>query len=235
MILPKVISVPILPLNMLKSYIIKGKKAIIVDTGFPGNEQKILDALYENGIEHGDVSLMLITHTHPDHMGSVAALKRHLPNTPVAMHRNETIYAQTSKRYPPIPAHRVGKIFSFSPMIKVDIETFSPDIIVDEVLELKKYGINGRVIHTPGHTKGSLSILLHDSREALVGDLIAGGILIGGICCHSKPLTPPFQDSQRQVVKDLQMVLPFADKFYVAHGGPLFANDLKHKYFKRRF
>jgi hypothetical protein len=44
MIPPKVISVPILPLNMLKSFIIKGEKSIIVDTGFPGNEQKILDS-----------------------------------------------------------------------------------------------------------------------------------------------------------------------------------------------
>lgn len=234
MIPPKVISVPILPLNMLKTFIIKGEKSIIVDTGFPGNEQKILDSLDENGIEHGDVSLLLITHTHPDHMGSVAALKKHLPNTPVAMHRKEIIYAHTPKQYPPIPAHLVGKIFSFFPRVKVDVETFIPDIIVDEVLELKEYGINGRVIHTPGHTKGSISILLHDSREALLGDLIAGGILIGGICCHSKPLTPPFQDSQRQVVRDLQKLLPYADKFYVAHGGPLFENDLKHKYFKRR-
>jgi glyoxylase-like metal-dependent hydrolase (beta-lactamase superfamily II) len=234
MIPPKVISIPILPLKMLKSFIIKGEKSIIVDTGFPGNEQKILDALDENGIVHGDVSLMVITHTHPDHMGSVAALKRLLPNTPVAMHRKEIIYAHTHKRYPIIPAHFVGKIFSFVPMTKVDIEPFFPDIIIDESLELKKYGINGRAIHTPGHTKGSLSILLHDSREALIGDLIAGGILIGGICCHSKPLTPPFQDSQRQVVKDLQKVLPFADKFYVAHGGPLFENDLKQKFFLNR-
>jgi glyoxylase-like metal-dependent hydrolase (beta-lactamase superfamily II) len=191
--------------------------------------------LDKNGIEHGDVSLMLITHTHVDHMGSVAALKRQLPNTPVAMHRNEIIYAQTSKQYPLIPAHLVGKIFSFSSRVKVDVEIFIPDIIVDEVLELKNYGINGRVIHTPGHTKGSLSILLHDSREALLGDLIAGGILIGGVCCHSKPLTPPFQENQRKVVKDLKKILPFADKFYVTHGGPLFANDLKQKYLRPKF
>jgi glyoxylase-like metal-dependent hydrolase (beta-lactamase superfamily II) len=43
-------------------------------------------------------------------------------------------------------------------------------VISDEGLSLSEYGIGGQIVYTPGHTTGSLSIVL-DSGEAFVGDL----------------------------------------------------------------
>ncbi len=48
---------------------------------------------------------------------------------------------------------------------------FEPDILIDGPLELEEYGVRGRVIPTPGHSPGCVSVLLK-SGDAIAGDLI---------------------------------------------------------------
>lgn len=48
----------------------------LVDTGFPGSEKKLLQALAELGVAPEDIRHILLTHAHPDHIGSAAAIKR---------------------------------------------------------------------------------------------------------------------------------------------------------------
>ncbi|NIN35076.1 MAG: hypothetical protein GTO60_08310, partial [Gammaproteobacteria bacterium] len=52
-----------------------------------------------------------------------------------------------------------------------DIEGVNSDILVDDVFDLSEYGISGKIIHTPGHSQGSISIIL-DNGETLVGDMV---------------------------------------------------------------
>lgn len=59
-----------LKLGLVKSFIIKGYKSVIVDTGYPGNGNKILHCLQENLIKPTDISLIIIIHGHIDHYGS---------------------------------------------------------------------------------------------------------------------------------------------------------------------
>jgi glyoxylase-like metal-dependent hydrolase (beta-lactamase superfamily II) len=88
-------------------------------------------------------------------------------------------------------------------------------------LDLSSYGFNGSVVHTPGHTQGSLSVLL-ENKSALVGDLIASGIFLGGIMFTGRAKQPPFEDDPQAVGDAL---LKLADSghttFYMGHGGPL--------------
>jgi hydroxyacylglutathione hydrolase len=51
-----------------------------------------------------------------------------------------------------------------------EFDEVEPEILVDEEMDLLEFGVNGRIVHTPGHTSGSISLLL-DSGEAFVGDL----------------------------------------------------------------
>ena len=62
-------------LGIVKSFIVKGKKTVIVDTGYAGNGNKILRYLNENFIKPEDVSLIILTHGHIDHYGSAEELK----------------------------------------------------------------------------------------------------------------------------------------------------------------
>jgi glyoxylase-like metal-dependent hydrolase (beta-lactamase superfamily II) len=71
----EVITVPILPMMMLQSHIVRDQKTIIVDTGNPGSAANILAAMKKHQIDPEDVSLILITHSHLDHSGGAAELQ----------------------------------------------------------------------------------------------------------------------------------------------------------------
>jgi hydroxyacylglutathione hydrolase len=84
-----------------------------------------------------------------------------------------------------------------------------------------EFGVDGIVRHSAGHTPGSVSVELA-SHEALVGDLIASGILIGGIAFTSRPIRPPFEDDAERVSRELEgLVHRGTTRFYMGHGGPL--------------
>lgn len=51
-----------------------------------------------------------------------------------------------------------------------EFDKVEPEILVEEDIDLLEFGVNGKIVHTPGHISGSISLLL-DSGEAFVGDL----------------------------------------------------------------
>ncbi len=77
----------------------------------------------------------------------------------------------------------------------VRLPSLVPDLLLgDEGLELEKFGVEGRVVHTPGHSPGSVSIVL-PSGEAFVGDLAMNGPPMClrpsfGIFAHDSELVP---------------------------------------------
>ncbi|MBU1169660.1 MAG: hypothetical protein KKD44_08870 [Proteobacteria bacterium] len=80
--------------------------------------------------------------------------------------------------------------------------------------------------HTPGHTAGSISVILK-SKEALVGDLVSSGILLGGIIRKNHAKRPPFEDDPHRVSNELQgMIHSGVETFHMGHGGPLRALEV---------
>lgn len=66
-----------IPARAANTYLIEAAKGLVlVDTGLPGSEKRILNALRKLGKRPEEIRLVLLTHRHPDHIGSVAALKR---------------------------------------------------------------------------------------------------------------------------------------------------------------
>ena len=152
------LSVIPIKLGLVKSFIIKGDKAVIVDTGYPGNGEKILDCLRANDIDPSDISLIIITHGHIDHYGSADELRK-LTGAPVAMHRADAEYIKKGIHYIGMPTCLPARIFK-SLFIKTDPILSKPlkvDIVFENDIDLQDFGINGKVIHTPGHTADSVS------------------------------------------------------------------------------
>jgi glyoxylase-like metal-dependent hydrolase (beta-lactamase superfamily II) len=72
------------------------------------------------------------------------------------------------------PQNLKGRLlYPVTVLIASALEGTEPDILLDDELDLAEYGIAGKVIHTPGHSPSSISIVL-DSGEALIGDLVRG-------------------------------------------------------------
>jgi hydroxyacylglutathione hydrolase len=65
-----------LPLSISNSYLLLGDRPVLLDAGMPGEEERLISALGQNGIAPTDISLVVLTHGHTDHVGSVNALAR---------------------------------------------------------------------------------------------------------------------------------------------------------------
>src|SRR6187551_653667 len=102
----QVIPVAQSPLNTAKSFLLVGDRVVLVDGGPPGGERRVDDALARARIDRGRVSLILVTHAHPDHVGGVAALRRST-GAPIATHRLEVPYVEGHAR---TPAHPTGLV-----------------------------------------------------------------------------------------------------------------------------
>jgi len=65
-----------LPLSISNAYLLLGDRPVLVDAGKPGEEEKLLHSLHQHGIAPSDLSLVVLTHGHTDHAGSVNAVSR---------------------------------------------------------------------------------------------------------------------------------------------------------------
>jgi glyoxylase-like metal-dependent hydrolase (beta-lactamase superfamily II) len=130
-------------------------------------------AFREAGVEPRSVELIIVTHGHLDHTGSVAHAQR-ITGGKVLCHSSYAADLAKGVAESAVPRNLVGRVLNFLTGLKGSgFEGVHPDILVDEEFNLAEYGIAGRIIHTPGHSPSSLSIIL-DTGEALVGDMVRG-------------------------------------------------------------
>ena len=220
----RVVTVPILPRGMVHSFILVGERPVVVDTGMPGSAPKILAALAREGFEPNDVSLILITHRHVDHTGSAAALKS-ATGAPVAVHALDAEWLGRGDGGPRPPTGWGGRLFDLTGLPGQRAEPCEPDLVLDRDFALESYGVHsGVVLHTPGHTSGSVSALFPNG-DVFAGDLVIGGFaFLGGIARMGHARKPPFEDDPMMVRQSLVQLLDRgASRFYVGHGGPLTA------------
>jgi glyoxylase-like metal-dependent hydrolase (beta-lactamase superfamily II) len=144
---------------------------ILVDTGMPNTAKKFDQALRTYGVEADQVSLIILTHGHLDHVGAVAQVKA-LTGGKILCHRSFAEDLSNGKFENATPQNLVGRVFNLMMgLLGSGIDPAIADIVVDDEYDLDEFGISGKVIHTPGHSQSSISIIL-DHGEALVGDLI---------------------------------------------------------------
>src|SRR5687767_7162587 len=155
----------------INSYLLIGERVVVVDTGVPGNAKRVLRALARRGLKPQDVALIVVTHGHADHAGDAAALRDRTGAPIVGGDAAMTIRGHNDRLRPTGPAGR-----RILPFIGQDYPSFVPDLRVEGELDLHPFGVAGRVLATPGHTPGSLVVVLDDG-QAITGDLVRGRFL----------------------------------------------------------
>lgn len=145
---------------------------LIIDSDLPGSDSAILHALQCWQINPEDIHLIVLTHGHLDHGGSAGALRR-ITGAPVALHPDDwKILKRAKVEVPPIHGY-LGwtRRFLIRQLLKlIPYEPIEPDIELYSGQRLDQYGIFGQVVAIPGHTGGSIALLL-DSGEIFIGDL----------------------------------------------------------------
>jgi hydroxyacylglutathione hydrolase len=221
--------VPILPLKTVNAYLLIGSSGcVLIDAGLPGSAAKVEKSLSNQGLSFQDVRAIVVTHAHVDHAGGAAEL-RERTRAPIIAHEDDLRYYKREEPMEFCPTGWVGRLFLQTPAPHQAYPAFEPDVLLSsrQSLDLTRYGVSGTVTHTPGHTKGSISVSL-GSEEALVGDLVASGILIGGVIRLGHAIRPPFEDDPRAVRDELlRLVDAGVERFYLGHGGPLNAREVR--------
>jgi glyoxylase-like metal-dependent hydrolase (beta-lactamase superfamily II) len=148
------------------AYLIVADRSIaLIDTGVAGSDRAISQYLAGLNRGLGDVTMILVTHSHPDHIGSLKTLRQTCPCR-VAAHRAgqawiEDVALQARER--PVP----GFESLVTGSVRLDQVLADGDsLAVGEGLDLK-------VIHTPGHSPGSISLWLAADRVLFTGDAVA--------------------------------------------------------------
>lgn len=156
------------------AYIIKDKGAVLFDASYKGCAAAFTKLLSASGIAPGEIKLIILSHGDFDHAGGAKELKE-LTGAKIVMHEKDRDNLEQSIFHWPQGVTPWGKFSRalFKPMLKKKV-AFPPvkvDIAVDDRgFSLKEYGIQGKVVYTPGHTYGSISVIL-ESGEAFVGCL----------------------------------------------------------------
>ena len=109
----------------------------------------------------------------------------------------------------------------FSPLIHIP-ETNVDIVIGNEGFSLNEYGIPGKVIYTPGHSSGSVSILL-ETGEAFVGDMAMNKFPL-----RFSPGLPIFAEDKVKLRESWKLLLDQGVKMiYPAHGKPFSAGIIR--------
>lgn len=219
----QVVRVPIAPMHMINAYLVIGEDGVvIVDAGLPGSAPRFRQALVRHGKRLEDVRLIVVTHAHVDHAGAAARL-RQLTGAPILAHRADKPFYTREKEVQYCPTGLFGRLFKASGIANADYEGFDADIELTDGdrFPIHRFGVPGTVRHTPGHTGGSLTVEL-ESRDMLVSDLVASGILLGGIIRLDRPKRPPFEDDPALVARQLSALLADGgERFHIGHGRTL--------------
>jgi len=192
--------------------VIDEEELTVIDTGMPRNASKIMDYVNEIGREPSDISRILLTHCHIDHVGSAHDLKK-LTNAKVAIHQEDAEYVAGTKTYPRQKGVTVILFKAASPFFK--FKSVQPDIMLKENDKVGKL----TVIHTPGHTPGSISLYDSEREVLFVGDAIM--FTDGRIVGPPERFTPDMKKAVQSIGKISQLEF---DVMLSGHGEPLKPN-----------
>jgi len=207
------------------------KGFILVDAGVPGTLRVLTRQMKRLGLAPKELLLVVVTHVHYDHVGSLAAVRR-MTGAEVLVQAAEKTSLETAETLVPKGTTRFSKaiaaLVGSRAAGKSMFEAVVPDIVIDSEFDLSPFGIRGRAVHTPGHTAGSLSVIL-DSGEAFVGDA----------CWNVGPFSrgtvfPPFVSDVTALGRSWKRLLDSgAGTFYPGHGRPFGRAKLMESYTRK--
>jgi len=205
-------------LGLNSCHLIRGKSIIMVDGGMPDKLRAFKRKLHRLYIHPEDIKLIILTHSHFDHVGSARAISE-FTGAKILIHESEAGFLERREFLRIKGLNLWGKItlFLLNPFFtRIKFPQISADIIMKgEEFSLDEYGINGKIIHTPGHTTGSLTLLLHTG-EAFVGCLAHDGLPFRWM-----PGLPIYGQDLNQIKESWKMLINKGAKvIFPGHGNP---------------
>jgi len=207
-------------LGIVNTFLITADDLTLIDTGVPGSAPKILAALRQLGRQPSDIRHIVLTHCHADHAGSLKPLQMescaatYMHSADAALVRE----GQAARPVRPAPGLMNAAVFGLMMSRQSASMTVEPVVIDHEIRGGEELPVAGglRVIATPGHTAGHISLLWPQHGGVLfVGD--AGGNMFG---LDYAPIYEDLAAGQRSLGTLAQLEFEVA---CFGHGRPLVA------------
>ena len=140
----------------------------LIDTGFPGSSSQIVRFIQSLGRSVEEVGLIIITHNHLDHTGGLTELRK-LTKAKVAAHKADIDDAENQSANFKTKQGLTRILPFIHSVFSVRLNDVDTQLTGGEVLK----SLGGlEVIHTPGHTPGSISLFSAQNRLLIVGDAL---------------------------------------------------------------
>ncbi|MDY0043912.1 MAG: MBL fold metallo-hydrolase [Syntrophales bacterium] len=206
----------------------KGDRFLLIDSGGSGSWNALKEGLGSFEIKKGSPISLILTHCHYDHAENAARF-RNTYKAPIIVHRNEKDYLKSGEN-PPIKGTvfftktMIGLLSGMNMLDRLRYEPCGYDVVVDEHLGLESLGFPGCILHTPGHSPGSISVII-DDELAIVGDAMFG--------IFPWSAFPPFAGDVKSMIASWKKLLDRDCRIYLpAHGSERSRDLLKRQYDK---
>jgi hydroxyacylglutathione hydrolase len=166
-----------LPLPFLMSsvncYLIKtAGGCILIDTGCANGRAQLEREILDEGCGPGRLRLIVLTHGDFDHSGNAAYLRKKF-GAGIAMHRDDAGMVERGDIF----GGRRGGNFILRvlalPLFRFRrSDRFKPDLYLEDGDDLAEYGLEARVLHIPGHSRGSIAVVTAG------GQLFSGDLMV---------------------------------------------------------
>jgi glyoxylase-like metal-dependent hydrolase (beta-lactamase superfamily II) len=227
-ILPGVFQIPLAlsgsPAPAVNAYLLRDRSnSTLVDTGWdvPESVDSLKAQLSEAGIRLSEIGRVIITHCHSDHLGLMGKVKT-VYGARIYIHRKETElmkvrYTKDNSYWPVMNLFLMGHGVPEPELKASDLPMpqpeglVPPDIILEggEEIPIGDYTI--KVIHTPGHTPGHISLYSPEKRFLVSGDVLLPTIVTNA-ATHIQHMVNPllqYQSSLRTLSElEIDLVLP---------------------------
>ena len=193
--------------------ITNGTKHLLIDCGSKRYRRQLVWSLAKLGIIHIDA--LILTHAHFDHAGNSHYIQNRF-GASVIVHQDEASFLCNGNSPLPKGTNWLTRFlidhFGGLTASLVRYQTCMADLIVDETFSLDIYGFKGYIIHTPGHSCGSISIIV-DDEIVFAGDALFG-VFPGSVF-------PPYADDEAQLINSWHLLLNTgASLIMPSHGRP---------------
>ncbi len=181
---------------------------VLVDTGLPRTHAKLLGALAEAQRKVGDISTVLLTHWHTDHVGGLAMVRTASGARVVA----------SAIDTPVVDGSRPAPFTLLMQVARPLLGDAQPAPVDEPLTQDGPFSVPGfTAVHTPGHTDGHVSYLLDRAGGVLfAGDAVAG--IRGAIKLSPRPVTA----DRDAAVRSLAKLATFSfDTAVFGHGTPV--------------